>query len=92
MIKLFKNMKIGPRIVFGFSLMILFMGVIGFTGYGSVNTIDKLLGDIFSLRLPSMDYLLQTDRDLQQLLVAERSMIFANADSDVFKELVVDYE
>lgn len=92
MIKRFNNLKVGPKIVIGFSLMILFMGIIGFSGYGSVSTIDKLLGDIFTLRLPSMDYLLQTDRDLQQLLVAERSLIFANADSDVFKALVAAYE
>ena len=32
------------------------------------------------------------DRDLQQLLVAERSMIFTDADSSMFQQFVDDYE
>lgn len=90
--KLFRNMKVGTKLVLGFSTMILFMGVIGFTGYYSVNKSEHYLNDIFSVRLPSIDYLIEADRDLQQLLVAERSMIFANSKSDVFKAFVGEYE
>jgi methyl-accepting chemotaxis protein len=88
----FKDMTVGHRLVFGFSIMILFMGIIGYTGYGSVKKINKILKENFAVRLPGIDYLLETDRDLQQLLVAERSMIFADTKSDVFKTLVKDYE
>jgi methyl-accepting chemotaxis protein len=42
--------------------------------------------------LPSIDYLIEADRDLQQLLVAERSMIFSDTDSEIFKQLVQEYE
>ena len=90
--KWFKNLKVGPRLVFGFSIMILFMGIIGLTGFSSVKNINSKLEDIFDVRLPSIDYLIQADRDLQQLLVAERSMIFSNAKSDVFKAFVEEYE
>jgi len=90
--KWFKNLKVGSRLVFGFLIMILFMGIIGFTGFSSVKNINSKLEDIFNVRLPSIDYLIQADRDLQQLLVAERSMIFANAKSDVFKAFVEEYE
>ncbi len=90
--KWFKNLTIGAKLIFGFSIMILLMGIIGFTGYRSTANINKNLKEIFAVRLPSIDYLIQTDRDLQQLLVAERSMIFANAKSEVFKKLVQDYE
>jgi len=90
--KWFKNLKVGHRLIFGFSIMILFMGIIGFTGYNSVENINNKLANIFSVQLPSINYLIQADRDLQQLLVAERSMIFANAKSDVFKTLIKDYE
>ena len=90
--KWFKNLKIGARLILGFSIMILFMGIIGFTGYRSINNIEKNLEDIFTIRLPSIDYLIEADRDLQQLLVSERSMIFANTSSDMFKGLVEDYE
>jgi len=90
--KWFSKMTIGAKLALGFAIMILLMGVIGFTGYRSTAHINKDLKEIFAVRLPSIDYLIQADRDLQQLLVAERSMIFANAKSDVFKQLVKDYE
>jgi len=72
--------------------MIPFMACIGFAGYNGIQNIMNDLRDIFSVRMPSVDYLLQADRDLQQLLVAERSMIFSNAKSDVFTELLEEYE
>jgi methyl-accepting chemotaxis protein len=90
--KWFRNLKIGSKLIAGFSIMILIMGIIGYTGFSSVNTINHKLDNIFSVRLPGIDNLIQTDRDLQQLLVAERSMIFANAKSEAFKQLVEDYE
>ncbi len=88
----FKNTTIGKKLFIGFSMMIIFIGVTGVTGYYSVNKVEKNLEEIFSVRLPSINYLIQADRDLQQLLVAERSMIFSNSKSDVFKGLVEEYE
>jgi methyl-accepting chemotaxis protein len=87
-----KKMKIRVKLTLGFGIMVLFMGMIGFSGYRAVNQVMGNLDEIFSVRLPSIDYLLQADRDLQQLLVAERSMIFANAKSEAFKDLVTEYE
>lgn len=72
--------------------MILLMGIIGLSGYRSTAKINQNLNEIFAVRLPSINYLIQADRDLQQLLVAERSMIFANSKSEVFKKLVQDYD
>ena len=92
MIERMKNLKIGTKLLLGFAVMTLFMGLVGATGYWSVNQISQGLDEIFSVKLPSIDYLLETDRDLQQLLVAERSMIFANAGSDIFKGLIEEYE
>jgi len=90
--KWFRNLKVGSKLILAFTAMILLMGIIGFTGYQSCKNINRNLDDIFAVRLPSIDYLIQADRDLQQLLVAERSMVFANAKSDVFKKLVDDYK
>jgi methyl-accepting chemotaxis protein len=42
--------------------------------------------------MPSIDYLIEADRDLQQLLVAERSMIFTEANSAQFQKFIEDYE
>ena len=89
--KWFRKLKIGVKLVFGFSTMILIMGTISFSGFMSITKIEAELDKIFAVRLPSIDYLIETDRDLQQLLVAERSMIFANVKSDRFKKLIQDY-
>jgi methyl-accepting chemotaxis protein len=90
--KWFKDLKVGTKLIIGFSVMILMMGIIGFEGYRGIRQVQHSLDEIFTVAMPSIDYLLETDRDLQQLLVAERSMIFANASSDVFQQLVSDYE
>ena len=89
---LFQNMKISVKLFIGFFIMILFMAGIGIGGYIGIKTIAHHSDDIFANRMPGVSYLLQTDRDLQQLLVAERSMIFANPKSSVFKSMVNAYE
>lgn len=86
------NLKIGGRLAFGFSIMILLMVIVSFFGYRSTKNIQQNLDEIFTGRLPSIDYLIEADRDLQQLLVAERSMIFCETESDVFKQLFQEYE
>src|SRR4030067_2245078 len=86
------NLKIGGRLALGFSIMILLMVIVSFFGYRSTKNIQQNLDEIFTWRLPSIDYLIEADRDLQQLLVAERSMIFCDTESDVFKQLFQEYE
>lgn len=84
----FKQWKIGTKLIFAFSLMVFMMGIIGFTGYYSSNTIyGNLAGKALSI-----DYLVEADRDFQQALVAERSMIFSNAKTDEFQKLLEDYK
>jgi len=88
----FRNMKIGTKLVSGFSIMILFMAMIGAFGFTGIGKIHANLTQVFSVNLPSVDYLAEIDRDLQQALVAERSIIFADAQSTEFKGLVQEYE
>jgi len=88
----FKNMRLGTRLIFGFSVLILFMAVIGVTGYFSVTSLSQNLDKIFTVQLPSIDYLIEADRDLQQLLVAERSMILSETGSKNLQEFLDTYE
>ena len=90
--KWFQNLKISKKLLIAFSLMIVAMLAIGYAGYRTSATINGQQEVIFNVRFPSFNYLLQADRDLQQLLVAERSMIFANVNSDIFGELAGAYE
>jgi len=68
------------------------VGVLGYLGVFLSRNIYRNLEEIHTVRLPALDLLLEIDRDLQQLLVAERSMIFAKTDSEVFRKLLEDYE
>ncbi len=92
MLKWFKSRKIGAKLALGFAVMIAFMAVIGLSGTWSLHHIEGNIKEISDVRLPSLDHVLEVNRDLQQLLVAERSMIFANAKSDTFKGLVDEYD
>jgi methyl-accepting chemotaxis protein len=89
---LFNNIKIGGKLILGFSAMILILLVFALVSYLGTESLNDELQAINSTRLPSLNYLLQTDRDLQQLMVAERSTIFANAKSEIFKSLLEEYE
>jgi methyl-accepting chemotaxis protein len=89
---LFANIKVRGKLILGFALMILFLAGISVTGYWSSAAIDRYLVNVFETRLPSINFLVQADRDLQQLLVAERTMIFTDVNSDDFQALVGDYE
>jgi len=90
--KFLKNLKIGKKLTLGFVVMILFMMVIGLNSYRSVFQIENDIADMLEVDLAGVKNLLQAGRDLTQMLVAERSMIFANTSSDLFKSLVTDYE
>jgi methyl-accepting chemotaxis protein len=88
----FKDLKIGNKLFLGFFVMLALIVVVGITGYSSTKNIQAELESIANVDLPSVDYLIEADRDLYQLLAAERSMIFANVKSDVFPQLVADWE
>jgi methyl-accepting chemotaxis protein len=88
----FRNLKIRNKILFGFVAVLALMVIVGLAGYFSTSKIYSILQEMNAVNLPQVDLLTQTDRDLQQLLVAERSMIFSNAESNAFAGLVKDYE
>jgi methyl-accepting chemotaxis protein len=85
-------MKVASKLTLCFAAMILFMVVIGGSGYVGLSHLEKNLLDISDKKMPAINYLLSADRDLQQLLVAERSMIFASTETEAFKQLVKDHE
>ncbi|MDM7925372.1 MAG: methyl-accepting chemotaxis protein [bacterium] len=87
-----KNMKLGDKLTAAFSVLILFMLLVWLNGFIALRKTHRSLADIFAVRLPSVDLILEIDRDLHQLLVAERSMIFTDVGSPNFQQLVSDYE
>lgn len=88
----FRNLKIGKKLAVGFSILLGMMVLIGATGYVSIRTIARNLDRIFQVQLPSIDYILETDRDLFQALVAERSLLSANLTDDHIAGFKAFYE
>lgn len=86
------NLKIRTKILSGFAILVIISMIIGIFSYRGMKQIKERLDDIFLVRLPSIDFLIEADRDLQQLLVAERSMIFAEPGSDRYKSFIAEYD
>ncbi len=86
-----KLSRLNSRLIFSYTVLLFSLLIVGGTGCYAANSIHSALQDIFNRFLPSIDYLIEADRDLQQLLVAERSMIFTDVKSEAFKKLVEDY-
>ncbi len=86
------DQSVGKKLIFGFSTVIIFMAIIGLSGYRATKGLEANIDEIFAVRMPAIDYLIEADRDLQQLLVAERTMLFSEANTDGFKELIACYE
>jgi methyl-accepting chemotaxis protein len=87
----FYHLKIKYKLLLGFSVLVAFMFVIGGNGLLTTSKIEGELDKVSHVRLPSLNYLVQADRDLQQLLVAERSLVFSSTRSKIFKELLNEY-
>jgi signal transduction histidine kinase/HAMP domain-containing protein len=88
----FWNLTVSMKLALGFSVMILFMGLIGVAGYGSITNIDRSLDAIFHVSLGSVQDIIAIDRDLSQALVAERSMIFTMNTPGVFQQFREYYD
>ena len=86
------NMKIRNKLNATFALILLFMAAVGWVAYQGMSRIERNLNDLFSISLPSIDKLIEADRDMQQMLVAERSLISADPKTPIFASLQKDYE
>lgn len=86
------NSKIQTKLILGFSIMIFFIIMIGIIGYYKFSKIKKDLDEIFLDTMPGSTLLLEMDRDLYQTLVAERTLIFTELNSEKFNHFIGEYE
>jgi len=87
-----RKMTLKSKILSGFIVMIVLVALVGYIGFLATSRLSNSLYDVYTGRMPALDYLLEADRDLQQLLVAERSLLSAPKNSEIFKSLLADYE
>ena len=88
----FRNLKIGTKLLTGFMVMLVLMVMVSVTGYFATKSIQRELVSIVEVDMPSIDYLLETSRNLYRLLAAERTMIFSNVNSEIYPQLFKDWE
>ncbi len=83
--------RLSFRLAASYAILVLAISAVGYTGYHAARTISDNLDALFSHFLPSVDFLIEADRDLHQLLVAERTMLFSEVGTDAFKKLQEAY-
>lgn len=74
------------------SFMLALQITISIIGYKSLHGIKDNLYSVFKKRLPSIDNLVQADRDFQQALVAERTLLISGLNPEVKKALANEYK
>lgn len=85
------NLSIRAKQLLAFCFMIVLIAVCGYWGLRGAGLIQHELDTTFNINLKALDLLIESDRDLQQLLVAERTLLFAEPGSESFDGLRADY-
>ncbi|MGE4268648.1 MAG: methyl-accepting chemotaxis protein [Deferribacterales bacterium] len=85
------NLSIRTKINLGLGTLMLMLFICGVIGHFGLTKINNTQASIFTVRLPSMDYLIEADRDLHQLLLAERALTITPLDSPDYKGFLESY-
>ena len=72
---MFKQMKLGTKIVAGFAVVTLIAAVMGVVGYYGLNEVSKNMYEVVDVRLPSVQTLLVMKEAQYSILAGERGLI-----------------
>ena len=86
-----KKMSLKVQLSICVTFLLISIVLVGGTGLYALKSVKNILDEVFDVRLPSVDYILQADRDLQQMLVAERSLLFSELSKKQEESLFLDY-
>ncbi|MCG8609662.1 MAG: methyl-accepting chemotaxis protein [Pseudomonadales bacterium] len=87
----FKNLRIGRKLLLSNIILGILILMLALVSIQRLEVIESNVNDVGEI-LYAVDTLLQADRDLYQVLVAERSMIFSKPGSKEFNQLVADHD
>lgn len=87
----FNNLRFKIKIVIPISLIAMVFLVASVLGVNNISNLGKSANKLAHEFIPELDLIQQADRDLYQVLVAERSLIFVNEKSDDYKKLVISH-
>lgn len=81
----FNNLRFRWKLSLPIGLLALVLCAVTIVGMQQINALSRVALEMGERHIPSLDYLLEADRDLQQALVAERTMIFLAVASDDYQ-------
>ena len=80
----FNNLRIGIKLVIGFSVMILFMALIGAAGYKSIRNVNQYLDEILNSNLYAADYI-----DMINEVRSKENYLFSHSCAVAFYALAI---
>ncbi|QQS36383.1 MAG: methyl-accepting chemotaxis protein [Ignavibacteriales bacterium] len=87
-----KNLPVRQKLLYAFIVVMLFVVFVAGAGLRNASSGNEHLSEFDQKFLPKLDLLLQIDRDLQQALVAQRTLMFTQSGTAKFDELIADNE
>lgn len=79
----FKNIKIGNKLLIGFSSIVIISIIIGIIGYTGMNTIKKRHTEVSQVRLPSIQALLIISEAQTAINAGENAMLAKNITPEI---------
>jgi len=92
MTRIIKNLKVKQKLMLTFAVLILFLCGVAGAGIYNISSINTRTLRIGEVHLPGNDLLLQIDRDLQQALVAERTLMFSRHNITEFQDRKKEFD
>ena len=88
----FYNLGFRWKLTLPVALLAILLATTALIGVQLINRLSEDVNRLADEFLPGLNSLLQADRDLYQALVAERSMIFVDTNSDEYKKLTAMHD
>ncbi len=85
-----QNLPVQKKLLYAFSIVVLFVVFVAGVGLRNASSGNDHLTEFDEKFLPKLDLLLQIDRDMQQALVAQRTLMFTQPGTNEFDDLVKD--
>lgn len=89
---MFRKKTIGFQLTAGFALVVALMAVIAVVDFIGLGAVQSNVEELHTKKLPAIDFLIEADRDLQQALVAERTLIALPVHDERREELFATVE
>ena len=87
-----KNIKIGTKLIGGFTIVALIVLLVGFFGWNGSKQLQGHINEIGQVRLPSIESLLKVDVALEKLMLAQRTLMSEKLDAEARADYLEDFQ